>query len=503
MWCAAAIPWERRLQPISHVNISKFAEMASSVLEYKVSLGTILTAAAAAGGLAYLYTVANRKAESEGTLTRQENNGQGLGLDTNVDTARRGSYFESYTPQQSPSRKKKKAIRVFMEGAFDVMHYGHANAFRLGKQLGTTLVVGVNSSETIEAAKGAPPLMTDEERCASVRACKFVDEVIVKTPYVMTREYLDWVIKTYDIDYVVHGDDPCYVDGVDVYGHVKERGMFRSIPRTEGVSTSEIIGRMLLMTNSHHQRKVRAHVNKNGEIMEKIKNSTVSKYFPKEEHLVGYYRTSQFHLTSRIMHLFSHPHRAIEPGMKVVYVVGGWDMFHAGHVEILKAAKQLGDYLLVGIDNDAKVNRHRGLNFPIMNIQERTLSVLQCKYVDDVIIDPPWNVSEEFIAALNISVVVRGTIDEDTNTDRESVEHHDQFYKGALNKGMLKVIKSPSNLTVTEIVSRVVDNKAKLTAKINKKMKTETEFYKEKHGLGNDFQFGTSTTSSSGSVKKN
>ena len=102
-----------------------------------------------------------------------------------------------------------------------MMHYGHANAFRLGRELGTTLVVGVNSSETIEVAKRAPPLMTDEERCASVRACKFVDEVIEKTPYVMTREYLDWVIKTYDIDYVVYGDDPCYVDGVDVYGHVE------------------------------------------------------------------------------------------------------------------------------------------------------------------------------------------------------------------------------------------------------------------------------------------
>ena len=49
-----------------------------------------------------------------------------------------------------------------------------------------------------------------------------------------------------------------------------------------------------------------------------------------------------------------------------------------GHVscrpcEIL-AARQLGDYLLVGIDNDAKVNRHRGFVFRV-NIQERTLSV--------------------------------------------------------------------------------------------------------------------------------
>ena len=70
--------------------------------------------------------------------------------------------------------------------------------------------------------------------------------------------------------------------------------------------------------------------------------------------------------------MFSQPHREIQPNMKVVYIVGGWDMFHAGHVEILKRARSLGDYLLVGIDNDAKVNRSRGMNYPIMNIQERT-----------------------------------------------------------------------------------------------------------------------------------
>ena len=46
-------------------------------------------------------------------------------------------------------------------------------------------------------------------------------------PPQMTPEYLDWVIKTYKIDFVVHGDDPCLgPDGKDVYGHVKERGMW-------------------------------------------------------------------------------------------------------------------------------------------------------------------------------------------------------------------------------------------------------------------------------------
>jgi cytidyltransferase-like protein len=50
-------------------------------------------------------------------------------------------------------------------------------------------------------------------------------------------------------------------------------------------------------------------------------------------------------------------------------------MFHAGHVEFLRAAAALGDYLLVGVHNDAVVNKHRGSNFPIMNTNERTLSV--------------------------------------------------------------------------------------------------------------------------------
>ena len=64
----------------------------------------------------------------------------------------------------------KKETTVWMDGAFDVMHFGHANAFRQGRTLGTRLVVGVNSSSTIEQAKGAPPLLTDEERCAAVTA---------------------------------------------------------------------------------------------------------------------------------------------------------------------------------------------------------------------------------------------------------------------------------------------------------------------------------------------
>ena len=59
--------------------------------------------------------------------------------------------------------KKKKKVRVYMDGCFDMMHYGHANALRQARALGDELVVGVVSDEEIKANKG-PPVMSMDER---------------------------------------------------------------------------------------------------------------------------------------------------------------------------------------------------------------------------------------------------------------------------------------------------------------------------------------------------
>ncbi len=88
---------------------------------------------------------------------------------------------------QDDETKKGGEVRIFMDGAFDMMHYGHMNAFRLARSLGTHLVVGVNSDESIKECKG-PPLMNDEERLTMVKGCKFVDDVVPECPYVMNSE---------------------------------------------------------------------------------------------------------------------------------------------------------------------------------------------------------------------------------------------------------------------------------------------------------------------------
>jgi cytidyltransferase-like protein len=120
---------------------------------------------------------------------------------------------------------EKKEIRVWMDGAFDMMHFGHMNAFRQGRSLGTYLIAGINSDESITACKG-PPVCNEKERIDTVKGCKWVDEVVEDVPYVMNDEYLTHIIKKYNIDYIVHGDDPCIVDGKNVYESAIKLGKF-------------------------------------------------------------------------------------------------------------------------------------------------------------------------------------------------------------------------------------------------------------------------------------
>lgn len=231
-------------------------------------------------------------------------------------------------PQPLNTTEKKKEIRIFLDGAFDLLHYGHMNAFRLGRSLGTHLIVGVNSDESISKCKG-PPLMSDDERLTMVAQCKFVDEVVRDCPYVMNQDYLEYVIEKYNIDYIVHGDDPCIVDGKDVYETAKARGKYRTIPRTEGVSTTDILGRMLLMTKEHHHH---------GEVPPV---GGVSRFRARPDKITG--SQSRFLTTSRMLQLFSADVKAPSSDMRVIYIDGSWDLFNPGHVSLIRAAHEVSN----------------------------------------------------------------------------------------------------------------------------------------------------------------
>ncbi len=72
---------------------------------------------------------------------------------------------------------EQRPVRVYVDGCFDMMHYGHANAIRQAKAVGDELVLGLIPDSEILRCKG-PPVMNEEERYALVEAVKWVDEVI-------------------------------------------------------------------------------------------------------------------------------------------------------------------------------------------------------------------------------------------------------------------------------------------------------------------------------------
>ena len=90
--------------------------------------------------------------------------------------------------------------------------------------------------------------MADTNRVMAVEACRWATKAIPKAPYVTS---LPWITH-YGCQYVVHGDDiTSDSDGKDCYRYVKAAGRFKVVKRTPGISTTDLVGRMLLCTKSH------------------------------------------------------------------------------------------------------------------------------------------------------------------------------------------------------------------------------------------------------------
>ncbi|XP_017418311.1 ethanolamine-phosphate cytidylyltransferase isoform X2 [Vigna angularis] len=361
-----------------------------------------------------------------------------------------GAYSSQLGMFWKSRRRNKKPVRVYMDGCFDMMHYGHCNALRQARALGDQLIVGVVSDAEIIANKG-PPVTPLHERLMMVNAVKWVDEVIPEAPYAITEEFMKKLFDEYKIDFIIHGDDPCVLpDGTDAYAHAKKAGRYKQIKRTEGVSSTDIVGRMLLcvrersISDSHNHSSLQRQFS-NGHSPKFEAGSPAA--------TASGTRISHFLPTSRRIVQFSNG-RGPGPDSRIVYIDGAFDLFHAGHVEILRLARDLGDFLLVGIHTDQTVSATRGSHRPIMNLHERSLSVLACRYVDEVIIGAPWEVSKDMITTFNISIVVHGTVAENNDFEKEQCNP----YAVPISMGIFKVLESPLGITTTTIIKRIVSN---------------------------------------------
>lgn len=155
-----------------------------------------------------------------------------------------------------PSRfSPRMASRIYVDGVFDLLHSGHFNALRQARQLGDQLVVGVNSDFATLVAKNCRPIYTETERAEIVRGCKWVDEVVVGTPYEVSVQLLDRL----HCGFAAHGDDwVAGADGRDAYAEPRAAGRMKIFKRTEGISTSTIVSRLLQATANIERRNEKA-----------------------------------------------------------------------------------------------------------------------------------------------------------------------------------------------------------------------------------------------------
>jgi ethanolamine-phosphate cytidylyltransferase len=147
---------------------------------------------------------------------------------------------------------------------------------------------------------------------------------------------------------------------------------------------------------------------------------------------------------------------------------------HAGHVDFLQKCKEIGSFIIVGLHNDWEVNRYKGKNYPIMNLQERVLSVLACKYVSEVIIGAPYTVTEFMLESMKVNHVVQGVTrvypDEDGNDPYEVPKKKDIF----------QVIDSGSILTTDIIVQRIIQHRMEFQRRNSMKEQKEVKIEAEK-----------------------
>lgn len=163
-------------------------------------------------------------------------------------------YSIRITLQDARAGNTKRQVRVYADGVYDMFHSGHARQLMQAKNAfpNIYLITGVCNDEDTNRFKGQT-VMTEEERYEAVRHCRYVDEVITDAPWSYGLEFLE----KHKIDFVAHDDIPYETeDTQDSYKFLKEKDMFLATERTEGISTTDVISRIVKDYDCYLRRNI-------------------------------------------------------------------------------------------------------------------------------------------------------------------------------------------------------------------------------------------------------
>lgn len=147
--------------------------------------------------------------------------------------------------------------------------------------------------------------------------------------------------------------------------------------------------------------------------------------------------------------------------MTVGFTCSTFDLFHAGHIIMLKEAKQQCDYLIVGLQTDPTIDR-KEKNKPVQSIFERYVQLQACKYVDEIVVYATEKDLVDILLSYSIDVRILGN------------EYENKMFTGrqeCISKGIkFHFNKREHTFSTTELRQRVIDAEAeKFMSKVHVK----------------------------------
>lgn len=127
--------------------------------------------------------------------------------------------------------------------------------------------------------------------------------------------------------------------------------------------------------------------------------------------------------------------------MKIVYIDGVFDLFHIGHLRLLKNSKNIGDKLIVGVVSDEDANSYK--RKPIISYENR-YNLINEMDIADLVVKAELNITEEFINKLGINCVIHG----DDNMQKS-------FFKIPRQLNIMKYVPYTTSISTTEIIKKI------------------------------------------------
>lgn len=287
-------------------------------------------------------------------------------------------------------------MRVYLDGTFDLLHYGHTRAMRQARSIGSSLIVGVYADEL-----GSRCVLTQDERRELLESVRHVDGVMTGVPRVPDAAFVDVLKDIHGVGLIaseVPEFDPAALseEKPDPYEHPKALNMFWAIQRTPGISATLL---------------------KKHKLTVPLPSCPLRIYVPEWD-----------------------------PRPNTVFVDGAFDCLHIGHITFLREARRYGKHVVVGLHAEDTVRDRRG-TVPVLCMADRARALMDCKYVDGVILDTPPVLTSDFLKHVGASRVARGAIHETCTPDRNR-------YKRVASS--LVYILSPSTVTLHDLRRRLV-----------------------------------------------